>query len=162
MANRTVSIIDRIGSLIPGYTGFKNRDELRRSDKKLREYTAEQLDEVEKFITKINIPKNRIEIELSILELEELRKACSTISSKIRYAQYGASAFFDNVQINEDELNLISQYDEKIFDVVNQLNLLIDQDYNPVFLISTIRSKLKEIESIYNKRNYYIQFNAEL
>ena len=47
MTLRKVNILDRIGSLIPGYSGYAIRDTQRLSDKLLREKIANRLEEVE-------------------------------------------------------------------------------------------------------------------
>lgn len=102
----------------------------------------------------------RREIDVDLLILEELRKGCSTLSAKIRNATYGASALFDKEQIKEEELEDIYRLDEYILDHVEHLSLLIQQDQEANFLVAAIRSKLKDMEKLFNERTDYIQFNG--
>lgn len=44
---RETTILDRIGSLIPGYAGYAKRDNQRKADKALRSYISLKLKEVE-------------------------------------------------------------------------------------------------------------------
>jgi hypothetical protein len=44
---RTTNILDRIGSLIPGYAGYAKCDNQRKADKALRSYISIKLKEVE-------------------------------------------------------------------------------------------------------------------
>jgi hypothetical protein len=89
---RHVNILDRIGSLIPGYSGYAKRDNQGRSDKLLRDQIASRLDAAENKISDIQKNALRGEIGVDLLVLEELRKGCSTLCSKIRHAAYGVSA----------------------------------------------------------------------
>jgi hypothetical protein len=160
MTKRNVTILDRIGSLIPGYTGYAKRDNQRISDKLLRDQIASRLDAVENAINDIQKNAVRGEIGVDLLVLEELRKGCSTLSAKIRNTSYGASALFDKEQIKEEELQEIYRLDEIILDQVEHLNLLIQQDHEANFLVAAIRSKLKEVEKAFNERTDYIQFKG--
>lgn len=157
---RTTNILDRIGSLIPGYSGYAKRDNQRISDKLLRNQIATRLVEVENAINDMQKKAARREIDVDLLILEELRKGCSTLSAKIRNAAYGASALFDKEQIKEEELEEIYRLDEYILDQVEHLNLLMQQDHEANFLVAAIRSKLKEVENAFNERKDYIQFKG--
>lgn len=160
MAERNVNLLDRIGSIIPGYIGYAKRDNQRISDKLLRDKIATRLVEVENAINDMQKKAARREIDVDLLILEELRKGCSTLSAKIRNATYGASALFDKEQIKEEELEDIYRLDEYILDHVEHLSLLIQQDQEANFLVAAIRSKLKDMEKLFNERTDYIQFNG--
>jgi phage gp36-like protein len=162
MSIRTTTILDRIGVLIPGYSGYNTRDEQRRTDKQLREHIALRLEETERFLNDMLKGAVKGEIAMNILELEECRKACSTISAKIRFATYGASALFDKEQIKEKELQEIYRFDEQLLDQVNHIQLLQKQEHDSNFINAALRSKLKEIERILADRTSYIQFNERI
>jgi hypothetical protein len=160
MTKRNATILDRIGSLIPGYTGYAKRDNQRISDKLLRDQIASRLDAVENAINDMQKNASRGEVTIDLLVLEELRKGCSTICSKIRHAAYGASALFDKELIREEELQEIYRLDEFILDQVEHLILLIQQDQEANFLVAAIRSKLKDVEKAFNERTNYIHFKG--
>ncbi len=162
MSIRETTILDRIGVLIPGYSGYKTRDNQRRSDKILRGYIADRLEETERYLNEKLKGALKGEIEINILELEESRKACSTISAKIRFATYGTSALFDKEQIKEKELQEIYRFDEQLLDQVNHIQLLQKQEHDSNFINDALRSKLKEIERILADRTSYIQFNGRI
>jgi hypothetical protein len=105
MTLRKVNILDRIGSLIPGYIGYSKRDNQRKTDKLLPFKIASQLEEVQSTINSLQKKATRGDVDCDIMILEELRKASSTLCSKIRHAAYGASALFDSEQIKEGELH---------------------------------------------------------
>jgi hypothetical protein len=50
MTQRKVNILDKIGSLIPGYSEYATRDNMRNSDKLIRIYASEKLIRIEEIM----------------------------------------------------------------------------------------------------------------
>jgi hypothetical protein len=155
---RQVNIFDRIGSLIPGYTGYAKRANQRTSDKLIRERIAKRLNDVESAMNSVITRIIRKEESIEFLEAEELRKFCSTLSSNVRYAAYGASALFDREQIKDDELDEIYRLDEQLLDHVNSLILIVNQHNESNQRYDDIRSMLMKIKNLNDQRSNYIQF----
>lgn len=143
---RTKNIFDKIGSLIPGYRGYAEREGRRQCDKLLRNRISEEISECE------SVLQNRIKSKIkdkkinNLEDLEECRKKFNTLSSKIKFAPYGESAFFSNSQIKEDELLKIYQLDHDILGITNKLkDNLKDMTVNEVLSnITNLYSSLKE------------------
>ena len=55
--------------------------------------------------------------------IEHLRKELNTLKSKIEYAPYGASSFFADQQIKEEELFEIYQFDHDLLDFAEKIIL---------------------------------------
>jgi hypothetical protein len=155
---RPVNIFDRIGSLIPGYTGYAKRSNQRSSDKLIRERIALRLGDAEEAINSVISKTLRKEECIELLKAEELRKDCSTLSSKVRYAAYGASALFDREQIKDDELDEIYRLDEQLLEHVNSLFLIVNQHNVSDQWYDDIRSMLMKIKNLNDQRSIYIQF----
>lgn len=148
---RPVNILDKIGSLIPGYRGYVEREGRRNCDKVLRETLSDELSRFEKVIVReINNAINNSEIN-KMRRLESERKYVNTLLSKIRYAPYGASSFFSDQQINEDSLMIIYQYD---LDLAESINHLVSID-----LSESILQNINNLEDILVKRNRFIKEN---
>ena len=97
--DRNKNFFDKIGSLIPGCSGYVERDGRRNCDKILREGITSQLNKVEKIVyEKINDALKAKDKE-QMKEIEEVRKKINTFSSKVKYAPHGASKFFSDNQI---------------------------------------------------------------
>ena len=149
--DRIKNIFDKIGSLIPGYQGYAERDGRRNCDKILRESIANQLIECEKtlYSQMSNALKNKDKIKMG--EIEELRKQTNTLMSKVKFAPYGATAFFSDNQIKEDELFNIYQSDFELADNVSNLfDLLQSEELNLIDL------QIKKCFTNLNNRNNYI------
>ena len=101
---RDLTIIDKIGSLIPGYRGYVEREGRRNCDKQLRSNLSSRLTGCENTLVNrikeaINIPDRPL-----MRKIEICRKLINTTQSKVNYAPYGESSFFSDQQIKEDEL----------------------------------------------------------
>ena len=149
---RNKNIFDMIGSLIPGYCGYAEREGRRQCDKILRDQTSTTIGYCEKAIKKqieTNIDNNSL-TQSRLLEV--CRKKLNTLSSRIQYAPYGESAFFGNLQLKEEELLEIYRKDLKIMDVVNIIKESVF-NANPENLLSIIDN----IEQLIDNRNQYIK-----
>lgn len=145
---RQINIFDRIGTLIPGYMGYQEREGRRKCDRQLRGQIADQLTSVEKIINSFieNTPFENLE------EIEKIRKKINNLNSLIRYSSYGATAFFADAVINEPELEHIYQLDLDVLDVANEL-LETAQSNN----LSLIRIKIELLEKTIAVRNQYLK-----
>jgi len=145
---RNKNIFDKIGSLIPGYRGYSEKDSRRNCDKLLRNRISDQLLDVEDIVRdrlKLVISQKKInDIEL----LESLRKKINTLSDKVRFAPYGESSFFADSKIDEDELEKIYEYD---------FYLLIDlEKINNDLLTSNLEEIIDKIYRTLDERNKFI------
>ena len=149
---RNKNIFDKIGSLIPGYRGYAERDGRRNSDKVLRDRIADHISEC------VSILNTRLKNEAknnnldSLQELEECRQELSTLADKIRYASYGESSFFSDSQIKEEELQNIYQLDYDLF--------LLLKESEKRFIetsVSDMHEYIGSVESMLKKRNDFIK-----
>jgi hypothetical protein len=145
---RNKNIFDKIGSLIPGYRGYSEKDSRRNCDKLLRNRISDQLLKVEDIVRdrlKLIIMQKKInDIEL----LESLRKKVNTLSDKVRFAPYGESSFFADSKIDEDELEKIYEYD---------FYLLIDlEKINKDLVTSNLEEIIDKIYKTLDERNIFI------
>lgn len=143
---RQINFLDKLGSLIPGYKGYSERESRRNCDKLLRLTITKKLSDIEK---KIN---SRIEESISSKDLDSMRKfeSCrkdlNTLISEIAFSPYGESSLFSDVQLKEDELETIYKFDVSMMEIANH----IDDNYasceatHMIDSTSLLRSKLKE------------------
>ena len=140
MTKRNVNIIDRIGSLIPGYKGYSLRDEQRNTDKKIRDHIANQLATIEINIKEFQLKLIKSNKLLEATEIESVRKAINTLLPKIKHAPYGVSGFFATQQLKEDELEQIYSFDIEIAErVSNMLTLSHKLEQEPLASISLVQ-----------------------
>jgi hypothetical protein len=151
MSIRKINIFDKIGALIPGYSGYAERDSRKNCDKKLRIFLSERLKKFEDLINeKILDTINESKIE-NLAHLEILRKKTSNLSSKIGFAPYGSNAFFSDQKIDSNELDVIYNYDLEISEKIETLFLDDTINYNEAINI------ISSVEDILMSRNNFIK-----
>jgi hypothetical protein len=148
---RTKNIFDKVGSLIPGYSGYAERDGRRTTDKILRERIAGQLSEIEKKLyTRIQNSIKGKETNQAV-EIDEVRKQLNTFNSQVKYAPYGVSGFFSDNQLKEDELLKIYQMDLALAESIQHL-----LDNAATVEIDVITSILDKNKKLLIRRNVFI------
>ena len=149
--DRIKNVFDKIGSLIPGYKGYADRDSRRNCDKILRDSISSMLSESEKNIYSLMKDALKIKDKSKMNELEEVRKETNTLLSKVKFAPYGATSFFSDIQIKEEELFTIYQND-----------LILAESVNAFFELSSMgdlnstNEQLKNCTAMMIERNNYL------
>ena len=84
MSKREINFFEKIGNLIHGYKGYSLRDEMRNTDKKLRDELSSIIQQSES--TVIQYQQHLVKTgEINLAQVWEIsRKALSTIYSKIK------------------------------------------------------------------------------
>jgi len=145
---RATNIFDKIGTLIPGYKGYQERDSRRECDRQLKEKISSKLSDTEKTID--SLIENT---ELSKLsEIEKIRKKINNLKDLIKYAPYGASALFSDTSIKNDELENIYQIDMDILEYTENL-----QKTTSLNNFEEIKTDINSLESLIKKRNQYLK-----
>jgi hypothetical protein len=119
------NIFEKIGSFIPGYKGYSEKEGRRDTDKLLRMEIAKQLDHLKEIIN--NITRQQIEEKKMdfINDLDRIKRTLDIAANQIRYANYGESGFFDIVQVDTADLDKLYQFDLGIKEEAEQLGLKI-------------------------------------
>jgi len=121
------NILEKIGSFIPGYKGYSEKEGRRDTDKILRFEIARMLDStkdsVDKLISSCVEGKNMHDV----VELDKIKRNIDTTANKIRYASYGASGFFDVVQIENIDLDALYRHDLKIKQAVDDFSEILQK-----------------------------------
>jgi len=155
MNHRKSNILDKIGSLIPGYNGYAARDELRNTDKKLRENLARIIHEAESLIIIQQKKISTSEIQ-SCKEWEISRKSLNTLFSKIKNTAYGESSFFSENQLKEEELEKIYSYDLEISERVCLISKTVEENINEVLSPVLVIEQIRAIEEVLIQRLNFI------
>ncbi|MCJ7537031.1 MAG: hypothetical protein WA997_07235 [Anaerolineales bacterium] len=118
--------IKKILNKVPGFGGYIERQKRRDSDKLLREYLFDQFRELESRVSRLQrdfISQGEIKY---VDDLEATAIKLRTFADRIKTASRGYSGLFDAVNVNEDELTLIYEYDSSMLDLVDEIDRAID------------------------------------
>tara|TARA_B100001540_G_scaffold316147_1_gene345243 strand:- start:239 stop:688 length:450 start_codon:yes stop_codon:yes gene_type:complete len=119
----TSKFFERLGKLLPGFSGYYDRESLRENDYQLRLYIKQKIDEI---IHEIERSKPSLNDDL-LLEMDKVQNNLKLFSVKIANQSYGYSALFDNDNsendMRENKLNSLIEHDEKLINLVENLTL---------------------------------------
>ena len=156
MSQRKINILDKIGRLIPGYTGYAIRDEKRNTDKKTREFIALSIQQSENLIIqhqKELLNKNEIK---QMKEWETVRKLLNTLYSKIKHTTYGESSFFSENQLKEEELEMIHSFDLEIVEKTLFISKTVQEEMDEILSVVFILKQIRDIETLIAERLNFI------
>lgn len=115
------NVLERLMDKIPGFSGFQNRELRRDVDKLLREYLAAELQRL-KGIVRTRTRDYTDAGQIGALNgFDRLDRKIDGLSQSIRFADYGATGFFDAVKIGETELERLHQFDLSVLEDLAQI-----------------------------------------
>jgi len=116
----------KILSKVPGFGGYIERQKRRDSDKLIREYLFDQFRELEGRVSRLQrdfISQGELKY---VDDLEATAIKLRTFADRIKTAARGYSGLFDAVNVNEEELTQIYEYDASMLDLVDDVSRAID------------------------------------
>lgn len=150
----------RLGSLIPGFKGYIERQNRRDADKLLRDTVARRFDEQWKRASQIQVDMVSSGMIAYVDDMERAALQLRTFIDKISTAPRGYSGLFDAVKINEKELEAIYQYDAAFFDLAEQVGRALDNVEASLGDESALPAAIRNVTSIarmavetYNRRS---------
>jgi len=121
------NILEELGSKIPGFSGYLEREMRREVDKLQRDWLAHQVDRA-RFAINGKVRDWTRKGRLDSLDLAgSIEKALDRLANRIRHADYGSSGFFDAVKIGEAELDRLYAFDLALTNTVEYLALQVEQ-----------------------------------
>jgi hypothetical protein len=121
-----MDVFKKILNKIPGFNGYVERQKRRDADRLLRETIANRVEEQWQRISELQkqlISQGEITI---IDDLEASALKLRTFADRIRRAAEGYAGLFDAVKINQEELQLMYEYDAELLDLVDEVSKAID------------------------------------
>ena len=113
--------LERLARVIPGIGRYQDREGLRETDKRLREYLAEMLAElirvVEGAVRRLT-EANRLD---RLPALDRVARLLRTLADRIRFARYGFTGVFDLQKIRERELAAMHRFDVGLVEATARL-----------------------------------------
>lgn len=157
------NIIEKLGSIIPGWNGYQKRQERRKADQLLRQVLADKLAEQRRRLDtaqKELMEHNRYDM---VDNVGSAVTQLQTFIDRVRFASYGYSGLFDAVKINQEELDRIYGFDMALFQYVDRLNTANDRLRETIpsgqGLIETVRiiqDICREANSTFEEREHII------
>lgn len=119
-------LLTKIASKIPGFSGYINREERRKSDKLLRDTISARFAE---HVRRVSELQQEFISSGEIMYVDDLEKAAlklRTFADRIKTASRGYSSLFEAVKINEAELDRILAHDNALLEMSEEVGRAID------------------------------------
>jgi hypothetical protein len=154
-------LLKRIQLHIPGFAGYRRREDLRAADNMLRIQIADRLRDLKSRAEKCRASLVETYETKNLEKLGNLLSFFQSVEGKIRHAEQGYSGISPAIRVDIRELNLLYEYDISLLEGVEKMGEELgrledttgsgDWD-NMSSMISDIRLGLEEFETVMDKR----------
>ena len=120
--------LEKLADAIPGLKDYREKEARRDTDKRFREYLATRIDSSRDALNEVKREQLSAGKLDDLDDVDRLSQKLFKIANSIRHASYGYSGFFDQVKIQEAELDRIYQYDLSLMNDVEALESNLKTD----------------------------------
>ncbi len=142
--------VEELSSIIPGLSGYYDMEKRREEDTLFRDYIVRIIEEVEKKINERIKNLSKAGETKQMDKFGSIVKNIERIKDTIRFTSYGYKGFFDIVDINEETLEKILNFE------VQLLRMLSEFDERILDNPDEISNFLKDFETIFNEKTKII------
>jgi len=121
------SKFEKLVSRIPGYAGYKQKEQRREADRLLRLHVARQYEEQLKRLGDIQYTMTTTGRLASIVTLERAVTKLQLFIDRLKTASQGYAGLFDAIKVNEATLDKLYEFDRALLDGVGRVAALLDK-----------------------------------
>ncbi len=139
--------LESLISKIPGYHGYKEKENRRAADKLLRDQLTKQLDEQRRRLAELQ--RNLVDSG-GLLMVDDLDRAVTKVqklADKIKTATYGYAGIFDAVKVKEAQLDALYTFDEGMLEQVTSVGTAIDALATAIDSNGDVKSAIRAVVS---------------
>lgn len=161
--------LEKLAAIIPGYQGYKEKEQRREADKLLRMHLARGFEEQRRRINELQLQltdKGRL---ASVVTLERAMLRLQLLIDRLKTASYGYAGWFDAIKVEEAELDALYAFDSAITENLAQVTRIIDllaeavaKDENPSSPASDLLTTLEELNTAFGRRQDVIQQTTDV
>lgn len=143
------TLLGRIASKIPGFSGYMERGRRREADQIIRDTIAARLEDIRLQLSNVHQELSR-DIFTAIDHAEPLGRAESRLMGligKIKSAPQGYAGFFDAVKIKEEELARIYQFDANMMTYAENIAADVEAVQNAALSQGDLRGTIRALDA---------------
>lgn len=153
-------MLKKIELFIPGFKGYRKREDLRVADSLLRQQLAMRMGEINRKFDNCRDELTRA-LEIGLMsEIGDITKLSRQVENKIRHAEQGYSNISADIRFEEEELNRMYEWDLSLLQTIESVGKMADELNNAITgsdgtaggKMKDIRKALNEFNSIFEKR----------
>ena len=153
---RELGFLEKAIRLIPGYKGYKSKEERRDNDQLFRAGLVSRLERLRTDINEIPASLRGPSALKSITDFDRILKRLERVTDEIRFAARGYRGWFDMHKVREDELDKLYAFDVSLMENIEEL----DESFQVLTVAAAAESDLKE--PIDNMVAILIEFSSKM
>ncbi len=159
-------LLERLMLVLPGFRGYKLREQRREADRIVRNYIYDVLEHSRDDLGKCFQILTDGKISELLEPMNRLIAKLDRVAEKVNHASYGYSGFFDSVKIEEPELDRMLTYDTQLMDLArkfSEMTTSLRNDLNQGKVETArdvqqgLNSSLGNLESAFDQRRSVIE-----
>lgn len=156
---------ERIAAFVPGFHGYKEKEIRRESDRLIRNHLYLKLSTAKTDLRDISQKLSDRRYFDVLTDMDRLLAKMDRVVEKVNHASYGYTGFFDAVKVKEENLDNMTNFDNKLIDGVTALQTEIDvfkadlasgQTSNLKTRVQNVTDKLESFENTFDQRKEVI------
>ncbi len=153
---RELGFLEKAIRLIPGYKGYKSKEERRDNDQLFRAGLVSRLERLRTDINEIPATLRGPSALKSITDFDRILKRLERVTDEIRFAARGYRGWFDMHKVREDELDKLYAFDVGLMENIEELN----ESFQVLAAAAAAESDMKE--PIDNMVAILIEFSSKM
>jgi len=162
------SFLEKVGKLIPGYSGYKEKLIRQEGDKLLRDWLAGKIQTSMGYLKDL-IDEMTRSMKIKLLDhVDRPLKKLEKLRDRIKYADRGYTGWFAAVDVDKDLLDRMYEFDNSLIDLVAEIEQLIraaqaavSEDEKLVAALKSLTDLVAQADVNYNERENLILNKAE-
>jgi len=146
---------ERLMRHIPGYRGYKEKEDRRAADKLLRDHLFNQLDGLRRRL--IDLQGQLMDSSGGLLlmdDMERLLTKVQKLADSIRTATYGFGGLFDAVTVKEDRLDVLYAFDQGMLEHLTNIQTAIESLASAIEAGGDVKAGIKGVSSAADSANH--------
>lgn len=148
--------------ILPGIGSYQDKESIRESDKKFREFLSSQLFDHIKTVDRLKTGIARGGSLSFLKDLDDLTRKMDKLSRSLRFASRGYASVFDSSQVNEEALQKLFDFDKSLKENLDQVELVVAEisekaeDLEP-HLLKELDTSLSRMEKRIEERERFLK-----
>lgn len=155
-------LLEKIMLVVPGFSGYKKREQRREADKIIRNFLHSKLQGARNDLQDVYTAVAKSEQTKELERIDKLLAVFDRVSERVNHASYGYSGFFDAIKIEEPELDRMIAFDTQLVDGakglgerVKSIKAVVDAERfeNLVANLRELREAVEDFDETFDERN---------
>lgn len=162
------SFLEKVGKLIPGYSGYKEKLIRQEGDKLLRDWLSGKMQTSMGYLKDL-IDEMTRSLKIKLLDhVDRPLKKLEKLRDRIKYADRGYSGWFAAVDVDKGLLDRMYEFDAALIDLVEEIDQLIraaqaavSDDEKLIAALTSLSECVAQADVNYNERENLILNKGE-